>query len=316
MSDSWIRRYERVGSTIIGDHRRNPGQSNHYPYVGLGDASSSSVYPWSREWGDQNYDGGNVEESKANKNAQSISASWDDYEKVNGDKDLMNAWACVLEKGQVILENYKNGNKPILADLLTLLNKAHSMPTPEDVYQKRDTMPKQLAQSLNSILDLVENGRMVMAHLVDAMYNESSDGMELQALRKTLDAKALICTVGLEEMGIAREILNECLQWESRLTASNEGESSSSEDLHLPQQSLMAAEELANEGRMLALRPNSLVLLEGRIYRAYELRNRIRIWNEVSVMLVINLVRRISSNSSYPFTPLLYFRITQMKRMV
>ena len=160
------------------------------------------------------------------------------------------------------------------------------MPKPEEVYQKRDTMPKQISQCLNSILDFVENGKEILAHLVDAMYDDSNNGVELQTLRKTIDSKDESCNVQLEEINIAREMLNETLQWESRLTESGREESSSSEDLHLPQQSLASAEELASEGRNLSLRPNSLAFLEDRIHRAFELRNRIRMWSKVSLILL------------------------------
>ncbi len=292
LSDSWRRRYERIGTTIIGDHRRNPGRTK-YPYFDHGDSSSSSVYPWTRNWdSDKCNTSGNSIDLKTNAVDdtihQSINANWGNFESIMGDEGLMNAWACILEKGQLILVNHKNGHKPVFADLFVLLNKAYSMPKPEDVYQKRDTMPKQVSQCLNSILDFVENGKEILAHIVDAMYDDGDNGIELQSLKKILDSKNESCSVQLEEIGIAREMLNETMRWESQLTPNGREESSSSEDLHLPQQSLSLAESLARKGRDLSLRPNSLALLESRIQRAYDLRNRIRLWSKVRPILSRN----------------------------
>jgi hypothetical protein len=81
------------------------------------------------------------------------------------------------------------------------------------------------------------------------------------------------------------------MAWESKLADVTENgdddDSVSSEDLHLPTQSLASAENMAEEGRALSIRPTSLVLLEERIHKAYDLRNRIRLWSKVRQFLHI-----------------------------
>jgi hypothetical protein len=317
LSDSWRRRYERIGSTIIGDHRKNPGRSK-YSYFNHdhGDSSSSSLYPWTRNWDidkgeDMSKKLNGDSKIKADETATTLNvtnSTWGDFENFRGDQSLMNAWASILEKGQLILENEKNGNKPVFGDLFILLSKAHSMPAPEEIYQKRDTTPKYLSQCLNSILDFVENGREILAHLVDAMYDKDNTGLEMPSLKKIIDSKEDMCKVQLEEIDIAREMLRETTQWESKLTASGKEEGSSSEDLHLPQQSLASAEQMANEGRKLSLRPNSLVCLEERIHRAYELRNRIRLWSKVRLS-------HVSVNEFNPIAIKTYHLIHQLLRL-
>ena len=325
MSDSWRRRYERlnVAPTILGDHRRKPGDCA-YPYFSVGSqkdrngegmgsvaSTASNIFPWKRKW-DQDVKVSRCDDISSGINTRSspLSTNWDEYD-VAGNRDLMESWTSVLERGQIIVENYKNGHKPVFADLFILLKKAHSIPIPEDIYERRDTMPKQVSQCLNSILDLVENGRDVLAHIMDAFYCESDDGIELKALSDTLNAKTNTCDVQLKEMEIAREILDECVEWQSKLQLakrSGEGESSSSEDLRLPQQSLVSAEGLVRQGRELPLRPDSLVVLEDRIHRAYELRNRIRSWNKVSMIHCIS-----RQNETSAFTHICsncHFRIT------
>jgi hypothetical protein len=278
LSYTWRGRYESMNSTIIGDHRKNAGQSA-YPYFDKGDSSTSGVYPWTRNW-DKNT--GDLD--AANERKRPLNADWDTFEKIERNPDLIACWTSILERGQMVVTNCENGLKPNFADLFILLKKAHSIPNPEEVFGKRDTMPKRIAQCLNTIIDLVDNGRDVLAHMTDAMYDDSDEGLELQGLRKTIDAKSGILKVQLDELSIAQDILSEALDWESRLTdksRSDDEESSSSEDLHLPNQSLSSAENQARQGRQLALRTNSLVSLEDRIHKAYDLRNRIRDWNKV-----------------------------------
>jgi hypothetical protein len=283
-SYTWRGRYESIQTTIIGDHRKNAGHCA-YPYFESGDSSTSDLYPWTRNWEVQ----GNCEDaydaSKDRNTKRPLNADWDTYEKIERNEELISCWISILEKGNAIVENYERGHKPKIADLFLLLKKAYSIPNPEEVFGKRDTMPKRIAQCLNFIIDLVENGRDVLAHIMDAIYDESDDGIELLTLQKTIDAKSDILKVQLDELHIARDILAEALEWESKLTEivrSGDGDCSSSEDLHLPNQSLSSAEGQCSLGRLLVLRPSTLVTLEGRIHMAYDLRNRIRLWNKVS----------------------------------
>lgn len=288
LSYTWRGRYESSQTTIIGDHRKNAGHCS-YPYFVSGDSSTSALYPWTRNW---NVTGNaSCEDTDgASKRKRPINADWDTFEKIERNEELISCWTSILEKGQTVVDNYENGHKPKIVDLFLLLKKAYSIPNPEEVFGKRDTMPKRIAQCLNSIIDLIDNGRDVLAHITDAMYDESDDGIELQNLRKIIDAKSEILKVHLGELSIARDILAEALEWESRLTEisrTGDGESSSSEDLHLPNQSLSSAEDQGSRGRLLVLRPNTLVSLEGRIRMAYDLRNRIRSWNKVREYVVV-----------------------------
>ncbi len=298
-----------MGSTILGDFRRNPG-SCKYPYFGgnCHTASHSSIaHPWTQHWGQSDKedegsgrgnkstdddvvmkgdtckggDNGNVDKSSA---TLGYMTQWDDLENETIVKELTETWHSILDCGQMILENQKNGKKPKMRDLFILLAKANSIPKPEDVYGRRDSVSKHISQCLNSILDHIEQSRDILAELTDAIYDENGDGIELQALRKKVDSKSSSCQVELEEIGVLEDMLKEGLKWEAKLakvTKNGDGSTTSDDDLHLPQQNLVSAEEMAQEGRLLSLRSISLVALEERIHRAYDLRERIRFWSKV-----------------------------------
>lgn len=283
MSYTWQRRLENYQSLVLGDHRRNAGQTD-YKYFTEENSSMSTIFPWNRRWEGIDSEDSTNEDSKINRK-RPINADWDSYEKIERDESLMASWTSILEKGQIIIENEANGNKPVLTDMITLLKKAQTIPHPEEVFGKRDSMPKKISQCLNAILDLVENGREILAHITDLFFDSGDDGLELKSLRKILDSKIEILKVQLVETDVAREVLYEAMAWESKLADVTENgdddDSVSSEDLHLPTQSLTSAENMAREGRALSIRPTGLVLLEERIHKAYDLRNRIRSWSKV-----------------------------------
>lgn len=273
-SHLWRRRYERNCAVILGDHRRNGGQCS-YPYFEENATSTSSLYPWSSTW--------NLERGVEKTQKVSIDEYWRDYKNVEKNKQLIGSWNKILEKSQFVLDNCNSGHKPKFRDLCLLLKKAYSIPSPEDVFGKRDVFPKRVSQCLTAILDFIDDGREILARITDAMYEHSEEGVDLQALNKLLDDESARCKVHLEEIEIAQAVVIEGLEWEEELGNSDRNtgeESSSSEDLHLPSQSLSSAEELASRGRLLSVRPSSLVSLEMRIHDAYELRNKIRSWNK------------------------------------
>jgi hypothetical protein len=291
LSDSWRRRYERgVFSKVIGDYRRNSGVC-HYPYFEtkssdvLESIATSNVYPWIKSTTKSLTD----EDSK---NAESIHAkfdSWNDLDTVERNKELMDEWKLILESGQNVLEKMKNGVKPQLPDLFLIIAKAYTIPQPEEVYGRRDSTAKNISICLNLIMDLMEQGRNTLAYFIDAVHDTKNQGIDLQSLSKNVEKKCSECQVQLVEAEIVQDIISEALEWESRLDknddASEDDDSSSnaSEDLHLPQQSLSTAEYLASQGNCLSIRPKTLVALEDRIQRAYDLRTKIREWNQVSV---------------------------------
>ena len=302
LSDSWRRRYERSGSTFMGDLRRNAGEAT-YPYFGVskeewvGNKANNYLYPWTvPRISSRN---GVID---ACKNQESIQARHSNPFEDVSDEMHKSDWRTLLEGAQsgiatinssaVTLNGGENSNgskgrfQPQLKDLLVLITQAHALPKPEDVFGRRDTISKQISQCLNSILDLIDGARDFLAFLVDALYDTTGEGIDVASVRKGLQSGISKVKVHLNEVEIVRALLDEVDTWEAKLKSGLEededGEFSvSSEDLNLPRQNLSAAEDLALEGKNLSVRPKSWVALDQRIDRAYALRNRIRLWSKV-----------------------------------
>jgi len=277
LSDSWRRRYERFEPTLIGDFRRVPGFSK-YPYYrsGVDTQSALNLHPWS-----QNDALGMVE----NLNIKLENDIMNSYN-VEKNEELMKTWKDLLKCGQGITESLQRvTSKPMLRNILIVVGKAYSIPKPEDVFGRRDSIAKHISQCMNALLDRVDSSRDALANLSDAVYDEYIEGVELNSLRKTLEHSELKSAVRLEEFDIVREMLEEALRWEAKLVSVGKDDveipdSLTGEDLHLPLQSLSSAEDLAFEGRKMSLLPRSLVLLAERIECAHDLRARIKQWSE------------------------------------
>ncbi len=332
LSDSWRRRYERLGtsSTILGDHR-SARSKNDYPFFDIRKEQNictinnsemtrkekifqpelSDLNPWAKTFTTKTKEQSSSSDDKlVNKscnasNDDKTSDKWcvskslgcNDLEGYENDKSLMKSWKSILRIGQHINSQFLQSKSPSkicscdvkLQDLLIILARAHSLPKPEEIFGKRDSISKQISHCLNAILDNVEFARGVIAHISDAMHEKDEEGVDIKNLCKIIDAKSTKCLLRIEEIEIVRQMLKEANEWESKLStpiiSENEDivDISCSEELHLPRQSLANAEELALCGRSLSLRPQSLSVLDERIQRAYELRNRIREWTNNKV---------------------------------
>ena len=299
----------------MGDLRRNAGDTI-YPHFQVstfecnGHESSDNLFPWTtpRISNGCRINGISNEKLEEVETEQSLLPGNED------DEIHKLKWRSLLDAGQTILEKTNSSNstfidsehsmgvygrdRPKLQDFLALMMQASALPKPEDVFGRRDTISKHIAQCLNSILDLVEEARDFLAVLVDALYDNTGEGIDMVSLRKELNSGYSKVKIYLKEVDIITAFLEELQNWEARLeneTGKDDDEVSaaSSEDLHLPQQSLSSAEELILLGKRLPIRPKSWVSLDRRIDRAYALRNRIRLWSKV----------RLSS-------PLLFYLVT------
>ena len=287
--------------------------------------SMSDLYPWMRDWNMTkksddvcaSRNNGSTQEIMNSPDNTSLSTdiikneenkfqslpSWGNDAMYNFEKDegFMEAWKVILKSGQGItaqIDKTTASSKdyaqlPKVRDLLILVGKAFSLPKPEDVFGRRDSISKQISQCLNLILGKIEHARGVIANISDAIYDDDDSGIDVNKLSKIIDRISAKCFVQIEEIEIVRRMIDEALAWESKLTKSSsdgrEDDSTASEDLHLPQQSLTDAEQLALSGRSLSIRPKSLVTLDTRIQRAYDLRNRIREWSHKVFISVFNV---------------------------
>jgi len=176
-SESWRRRYQRLGCTATGDIRRRPGIPE-YPFFTehLGNIPSS-IFPWGTSVN-------GVDKVLTIENDHSVEHSSLKEGKLNNEA-LMNSWRLILECCQKVvkdIENVDRVKRPKLQDLLIIVWKAYSIPKPEGVFGRRDFISKHISQSMNIILDQVEAARDVIAYLSDAIYDEDNEGIDIDSL--------------------------------------------------------------------------------------------------------------------------------------
>ena len=224
----------------------------------------------------------------AQKKLQSIESN----SKINDlDEDLAKEWRSLLEYGQMFMKKIekKESPPPSLNDILLLIGKAYSIKKPEDVFGKRDSTPKHISICMNGLMDYVEISRKLLSNLIDSLHDAKGEGVDIDILTKKLNEMRKNSKLHLHEFETVSKMLKDSSRWESKLScignADDSDESSMSIDLHQPQESLHAVEKLAREAKSLILRPKSLVVLEERISRATNLRDRIQKWKKVSQII-------------------------------
>lgn len=261
-SQSWRTRFERTYPTMYGDLRSDP--SLHYPY-GSSDAAREST----------------TEEDVSDASMSMLSESVD---------DMKGVWRSVLSYGQAMeaamSEDSSGSKRWYMSDVLSFVQNAYGLPTPEESFGTRHIVVEQISLCFISILDHVSKARDVQAKLMDRLYDEEREGIDLDSLKKFLEETDQTLPVKLDESKFLCQQLEVAAQWQARLDAiverDDNGQSPDTGTMKCEgrTENLCAAEELASEGRTHAIRSRSLVLLEKKIERAYRLRDRINEWNQ------------------------------------
>ena len=294
MSESWRRRYERITNPIAGDHRQSSCPSI-YPYFkdeALPKFSESyylnQLYPWCPpeiNW----------THLKMERQPGLVQDGDMDITRVssNVSDDIQTTWNSVLLAGKHILDSVQkpiHADKPTLKQVLNILEKAYSLPKPEDAFVRRDTLSKVVCSCMNCLMDHVDICRNGLSELIDATFSLHSDGVDLTQIRKVLNKVTDKAPLVMEEFEVVQHMLEEALSWESKLIhISEETEVNyGSEELRVPQLTLSFVETLAHEGKALSLRPRSLVLLEDQIEKAHVLKSKICRWKKVCIIDIIS----------------------------
>jgi hypothetical protein len=252
-SQSWILRFERVYPGILGDLRDDPSQID-YPFA---------------------VPAKNVDDDSSEQ-------QWDE-------DDMKGVWRSILACSQEMERDLRNGRRLLLSDVTNFLRRAYCLPVPEEAFGTRHLLVEGISDSFHNLLDFVSKARDVQAKLIDLLYDDSGEGVDMDAVQKYLAEVPNTCNIKLDEEAIVAQQL-ECLRdWKSRLDKlardyeieSEDGDGNDDDvmedDEH--RNELAAAEQLALEGvTKLAFRSKELVLLEKRIAKAHLLDERIKSW--------------------------------------
>ena len=284
-SEVWRRRYERLFNTMAGDMRKR---------------QRTGLYSFNLHYGD----GTAVEtrRSGVGMDADTIATSASGKRRYDYEEELKKPWRSVLDCAEALVQRVPiqsiepgsegnvtvtvppaiDGPKPTLDELIILLRQAHTLPRPEEIFGKRDTANKRISMCMNTIISLVVKARNRLATLNDLIFDEDGNGIDLDELDNFLGDLEESCPLILNEIPTVRAMLESAQQWEdkaNRILAGDLTGMFSLEDYEVNKSDvcvLTAAERLVHEGKVVPLRPQSLVSLKARVEKALVLRERLR----------------------------------------
>lgn len=272
--------------TMLGDYRSSSDSS--YPYFDPALIASSTLLQGGHPWRLRRFAHVSdvaVSEAKSPTRVRTFSFTWSTEEIEKARK----IWKVILAYTSSVLGQMVDckdiNNKPPLIELLELVGKAHSLPTPEEAFGRRDLSARQMSENMNAIIDAIESGRNCVARILKYL-KDDGEGIELEALQKVIGEIEQTCPVGLVELDSVKRQVREATLWEEKLEnnidhATADSDVSDGEDVITEKKlSLEKVERLVSKGQNLTLRPRSLVRLQNRVERAHILRRRITVWND------------------------------------
>lgn len=202
---------------------------------------------------------------------------------------MKRVWKAVLARGQEMgRELDKLESKPLLSQVLAFCYNARSLSIPEESYGTRHIVVDGISECMHAILDHVSKAHDAQAKLFDMLYDEENEGVDIDALRKYIEELKETLSIRLDEMDVLEKQLDLAADWQARM----DGLAGDSEDRR---DELKAAEELLQEASMLGIRWRGQVQLENRVEEAYQLRDRLREWQEVRLSFLSWCLRMFGS---------------------
>lgn len=274
--------------TMLGDFRSTCDPTYNYfdPAPIETENLVDTSLPWRlRRFGQDNDESVAPADLPSPSRPRSFSITWS-VEEIEKAKKI---WKSILAYTKDIIgkmeEVRDNSSKSPLRDLLELVGKAHALPTPEEAFGRRDPSARQMSENMNTIIDAIESGRDCVARILKSL-KDDGEGIELEALRKSIDEIEQTCPVGLTELDTVKRQVQAATLWEEKLEnnvdhATADSDASDGEDVITEKKlTLEKVERLVSKGRNLTIRPRSLVRLQNRVERAHILRRKITVWNE------------------------------------
>ena len=256
-------RFQRSFPSIQGDFRSDPGL-NKYPHDDNRDAEGSN-----------------------DPNRASVVQPVDD--------DTRSVWRNVLScaqamervlKGHTSKETTTSTRRPLLSEALRLVRNACALPTPEEAFGSRHMVVEQISVSLHTVLDEIAKARDAEARINDMLFDQKQEGIETDALRRTLDETNKNVALRLDDEDNLRLQLEAAGQWQKQVDALHRidqhqqatAQHNDDDDNHAIFNSLGGAETLMQASSTYAIQSRGMVQLQRRIDKAYQLRDRIEMW--------------------------------------
>ena len=214
-------------------------------------------------------------------------------------EDSKGAWRSILVCGKAI-ERQLNGDnsglgdkKPLLSTLLTFVNKAYALPTPESCFGTHHVIIEEISKTIISILRHIKRAQHVLAKIRDKIFDDSKVGIDSDDLFKFLDIEYNKLPIRLREVDKLNQFRETIVQWESRLVellSVTEGNFLCANAKNY----LYIAEKLQQEARGHGYRSKACVQLTVRINKAYDLRDKILRWKYACAQGKMTTIKTVS----------------------
>lgn len=180
-------------------------------------------------------------------------------------------WKALMELGQNLLDELTTAKLSEVAQFCCFMSRVY-LPPPDttDLNQQMDSIVGQL-------LGVVETSRSDQAYIMDAMFSDpedaDDDGVDTYELQRLVDAAMASAPCVLDWADEQCRAIDSARAWELRVEQTLATEAT---DISGAGGELEELEQLVQEAKhLLSFRPTTLVALEMRLVKAYELRKRI-----------------------------------------
>lgn len=194
--------------------------------------------------------------------------------------DLKGAWRSVLAWGKSIEQQLDGcttrAKKLPFSAVVSFVSNAYRLPPPESCFGTHHVMIEEVSNCLLAILGHIEKAREVQAEIRDKLYNESTEGIDSDALQKYVESRCKPLPIRLDEVHQICRFNEVVSEWEARLDSVLEARGF--DDISEEHDDLAIAERMAAEAKSHGYISKGLVQLNLRIQKAEDLRDRILRW--------------------------------------
>lgn len=199
-------------------------------------------------------------------------------EELDGLESPVDVWNAVLGAAEDMEQELAEDKASMpLSEALAFIANACRLPTPERVFNET-TVPLQIATQMWALLDMIDVSRAQQAKLMDLWREE---GVELDVLRKQLDTASKL-KLKLDYAKDMKRQVQVVVEWQARLDAALAVEDLDDGADDEERNDLAVLEELALEAKSHGFRSKGLLVMESKIEKAYQLRDRIIDWRTSS----------------------------------
>lgn len=233
--------------------------------------------------------------------------------------DMKRVWKAVLQCAQEMThelegQSSNNTNKPLLSQLVYLVQNAAYLPPPEESFGNRHLVVEGISTSMHLLIDAISKALDQQAKLLDCLYDLNQEGVDRTAVKQLVKELDSTLAVRLDSLNVVDKQLELAQKWQSRVNKLTRSVLVADDVDDLAQY-----QDLLQEASTLGIRWKGQVELEERVEKALELRNRLREWhqscaagNKESFKFVAALVRDANRlNVNFPeVSDLLQFHAT------